>query len=113
MSKIAVAMSGGMDSTTVAWMLQQEGHEIVGITMKLFPNPIPGTKETFIEDAQAICQKLNIEHHVVDLSETFEEQIITPFIKAYLQGLTPSPCMMCNPILKFGTLFEIAGGNPR
>lgn len=108
MSKIAVAMSGGMDSTTVAWMLQQEGHEIVGITMKLFPNPIPGTKETFIEDAQAICQKLNIEHHVVDLSEMFEEQIITPFIKAYLHGLTPSPCMMCNPILKFGTLFEIA-----
>lgn len=106
--RIAVAMSGGMDSSTVAWMLHKAGFEVVGLTMRLFPNPNPETIEPHIRDAQKVCQKLNIEHQVIDLSQTFEKQVITPFITAYLHGLTPSPCMLCNPVLKFGALFEAA-----
>lgn len=111
--KIAVAMSGGVDSTVAAYLLQQQGHEIFGITMKHFDDKKQGFAENegiefAISNAKRICKKLNIEHHVVDVTREFEETIIKNFLSEYENGRTPNPCVLCNPIIKFGKLIDEA-----
>jgi tRNA-specific 2-thiouridylase len=101
--RIAVAMSGGMDSTAAALLLKKQGHEIVGLHMLLHSN----SEITWIS-AQEVAEELGIPIYLVDLSRDFTEQVISPFVEQYTKGLTPSPCPICNRTIKMGLLFEHA-----
>lgn len=102
-NKVVVAMSGGIDSSVVAYLLKEKGYDIVGATMKLID-----TEESnqSIEDAKEICNSLGIKHYVFDLQKEFKEQIINYFINSYKEGKTPNPCVMCNKYFKFGLFYE-------
>jgi len=102
--KIAVAMSGGVDSSVVAALLQKQGYDVFGVTMQVWQN----TQDLAISDAQLIAKRLNIPHHVVDLRKVFEKEIITYFTNEYLLGRTPNPCVTCNHHIKFGALLDWA-----
>ena len=113
---IAVAMSGGVDSSVAAWLLRQQGEQAVGVTMRLFvPEDLaPGQREQChiledLQDARTVAGQLGIPHHTLDLSGLFREQVMEPFVQAYEQGRTPNPCVTCNRTIKFGALLEVAG----
>lgn len=111
--KIAVAMSGGIDSSITAIMLKEQGHEIIGITARMINTSTksnayrPGNEqavEKSITDAKLIATKYNFEHYVVDLESDFDKLVIEPFCNEYLKGRTPSPCIRCNATMKFSKL---------
>lgn len=106
--KIAVAMSGGVDSSVTAALLHQQGHEVIGITMRLFSSCLTGTGSA-AHDAGVVAEHLGIPHHVVDFEPEFRELIIDDFIREYGCGQTPNPCVRCNRFIKFGLLLEKAG----
>ncbi len=114
--KIAVGLSGGVDSSVAAVLLQEAGHHVVGITMKHMPPDTPvltdkpccfggDTKANYAHIAQ-LCNQLGIEHHLIDLSEAYEKAVLTYFKETYKQGKTPNPCIQCNRYLKFGLLVD-------
>lgn len=103
--KIAVAMSGGVDSSVAAALLLQQGLEIFGITMHHWDAP---AGYPAAEDAASVCASLGIPHYVVDLRKSFREQIIQYFINEYLDARTPNPCVRCNRLIKWGVLQEHA-----
>lgn len=113
--KIAVAMSGGVDSSTAAALLKEQGHEVIGITLVLTNEnrPVPdwsGEAASAIDDARRVCDILGISHHTADLREEFSAKVIRPFLRQYGAGLTPNPCIFCNRHIKFGQLRNIAAG---
>lgn len=116
--KIAVAMSGGVDSSVVAALLAQEyGKEnVFGITMRLFcyNKKNLGSKSCCslmaINDAKLVCKKLGIKHYVLDFEKEFEREVIDNFVSEYLRGRTPNPCIRCNSIIKFDYLLKKAKG---
>ncbi len=99
--RILVGISGGIDSTATCLMLQQQGFEVVGMTMLTTP-------QADARDAIDVACKLSIEHHVVDVRQEFHDTIIDYFIREYLQGRTPNPCARCNPLFKERLLCEWA-----
>ncbi len=101
-ARVAVAMSGGVDSTVCALMYKRLGYEVIGLTMHLH-----GSVET---DAVSVAKKIGIEHHVLDMKDIFNNEVIKPFVRAYVSGRTPNPCAICNPRIKFGVLLESALG---
>jgi len=101
--KVLVAMSGGIDSSVCAHLVQEMGYEASGITMQLW-----GEDETNSVDAKMIADRLLMNHETVVLKEEFRECVVNRFISDYTEGLTPNPCVECNRTLKFGKLFEIA-----
>ena len=112
--RVLVAMSGGVDSSVAAWLLQREGYECVGATMRLAANEDdrPGERTCCsvddVADAREACWRLGIRHHVFDYTRQFDRYVIEPFVDAYERGLTPNPCVACNRRLKFGALLERA-----
>ena len=104
MERVLLGMSGGVDSSTAAYLLQKDGYEVVGITMSL----INKENDTSIEDAKKVCEKLGIEHHVLNLKDEFKNEIINKFIDSYLNAKTPNPCIDCNKFFKFGYLWNKA-----
>ena len=113
--KILLAMSGGVDSSVAAFLLQQAGYEVIGITLKMWSYEKTYSGKTgiqsdsdFIKDAKHVATQLNIEHHVVDIQDAFADSIIQNFVDEYFAGRTPNPCVQCNPTMKFGTLFHYA-----
>jgi tRNA-specific 2-thiouridylase len=117
--KVAVGLSGGVDSSVSAALLQEKGYDVFGITMEIFDESLPiqeaekhacyGPKER--EDsaaAEAVCNKLGISFHVLDLRSEYRSHVIAHFKKEYLEGKTPNPCVICNRELKFGFLLEKA-----
>jgi tRNA-uridine 2-sulfurtransferase len=111
---VVVAMSGGVDSSTVAAMMKNEGYKVIGITLKLYND----TKETSkskqccagqdIMDAKRVAEKLKIEHKILYYQSKFKEGVIDNFIDSYLNGETPIPCVQCNQTVKFTDLFKEA-----
>lgn len=98
---IAVAMSGGVDSSVTAYILKKQGYKVFGITMI--------TCEAGIDaDAKKVCDDLGIEHYVLDLTKSFDEKVIKYFINEYEYGRTPNPCMVCNKYIKMGALIDFA-----
>ena len=105
-------MSGGVDSSTVAGMMKQEGYKVIGVTLKLYDD----SKQTAhskqccagqdIMDAKRVAQKLNIEHKIFYYQNKFKEGVINNFVESYLKGETPIPCVQCNKTVKFNDLFE-------
>ncbi len=108
MTKVLIAMSGGVDSSVVALLMKNKDYDCQGILMKLFDGedtPACCTKKD-IEDAQSVADKLNIPFTVVNMSEGFKENVIDRFIFAYENGMTPNPCIDCNRHMKFERLFD-------
>ncbi len=113
---MAVAMSGGVDSSVAAAMLVQEGHEVVGLTMDVWPSAPPGSArsksaccgEGAIGDARAVAARLGIRHYVLNLREEFERHVIDYFCDEYVRGRTPNPCVACNRYVKFTALLARA-----
>jgi len=113
--KVLLAMSGGVDSSVAAFLLQQEGYEVIGITLKMWSyektykcKTENNTDTHFIDAAQCLAVKLNIEHHIVDIQDIFAQTVIQNFVDEYFAGRTPNPCVLCNPTMKFGTLLHYA-----
>ena len=102
--KVLLGMSGGVDSSVAAYLLKEEGYDVVGVNMKLWDRP----DEKDARDAVAVCEKLDIPFHVVDLQEEFKGKVIENFVKEYEAGHTPNPCVFCNKNIKFGDLFDKA-----
>ena len=118
---IAVAMSGGVDSSTVAAMLRAEGHNVVGLTMQLWnqrrlaghegmPESVQGRCCSIddVYDARRVAEKLAIPYYVVNQEQRFENDVVRPFVQEYLSGRTPIPCSLCNNHLKFDQLLITA-----
>ena len=100
--KVAVAMSGGVDSSLTAALLLERGFEVFGVTMLLDDD------DKNIFDAQKVCEHLGIIHHVADFRKIFRAQVEDYFVAEYLRGRTPNPCVRCNREIKFGALFNFA-----
>ena len=100
--KIAVAMSGGVDSSVTAALLKKEGHEVIGLTMLVM------SAEEAANAAREVAQTLGISHHAFDFRDVFTKQIISDFCRQYSLGKTPNPCVHCNRLIKFGVLLEKA-----
>lgn len=115
-SAAMVAMSGGVDSAVAALLMQQQGFAVTGVTMKLFcdGDPIPtcngeGADDTpDIRDARAVAAALGLPHLVCHLEHTFCQSVVDDFVRAYLDGETPNPCVRCNKTIKFGALVDFA-----
>ena len=105
MKKIAVGLSGGVDSCTAAYLLREQGYEVMGITLRLKQGSLA---DADIDDARRIAEALGIELEVLDLREFFKEKIIEPFVGEYLAARTPNPCIECNGIIKFGAMLDYA-----
>src|SRR5437588_11191304 len=118
---IAVAMSGGVDSSTVAAMLRAEGHNVIGLTMQLWnqrrlagrdgmPESVQGRCCSLddVYDARRVAQQIGIPYYVVNHEESFERDVVRPFVEEYLSGRTPVPCSLCNNHLKFEELHTVA-----
>jgi len=105
--KVAVAMSGGVDSSVSAALLKEKGHQVIGVTMLVRPESEAGSSD-FINDARRVAEALDIPHHVVDLRDIFHQQVITPFCQEYRTGKTPNPCVRCNRYIKFDALYRQA-----
>ena len=103
MTKVAVALSGGIDSAVTAALLLEKGYEVIGITGKM---TCAEDSEQVVLNAKKVADKLNIEHMVIDVSKEFDEKIISYFKNSYKNGETPNPCIMCNKYIKWGTLFD-------
>ena len=111
-TKVVVAMSGGVDSSTVAGMMKKEGYNVVGITLKLYDDTKQITKSKQccagqdIIDAKRVANKLNIDHKILYYQSKFKQGVIDNFVESYLSGETPIPCVQCNQTVKFKDLFE-------
>lgn len=103
---VAVLMSGGVDSSVTAYLLKEQGWDVLGITMKIPVSCNTKKRGCCGADAAFVCGELNIHHYFVDVTEAFEELIIKQFRKSYSRGETPNPCVDCNTILKFSLLWD-------
>lgn len=104
--KVAVGLSGGIDSSVAAYLLKEKGYEVIGFTLKFYPQENRCCDLESLYQAQRLCHKLDIPHYVLDAASLFRKEIIGYFVSSYLGGLTPNPCAYCNRLIKFGFFFE-------
>ncbi len=112
--KIVVAMSGGVDSSVVAGLMHEAGHEVIGITLQLYDSGAASGRKGAccagqdIHDAKRVADRLDIAHYVIDAEARFRSSVISAFADSYADGQTPVPCIACNQSIKFGDLLEMA-----
>ncbi len=112
--RIVCGMSGGVDSSATAALLLEQGYEVIGITLKLWPQDCVNRAEDkccgpqAVADARAVCNKLDIPYYLIDEATEFQKHVIQYFADEYKAGRTPNPCVMCNQNLKFGRLIDRA-----
>ena len=116
MKRVAVAMSGGVDSSVTAGLLKQQGYDVIGITLRLWEEDPACTIDNVhaccslssVDDAKAVASVLGIPHYTLDFRDIFRRDVIDYFVDAYVHGRTPNPCIACNKFIKFGLLWEKA-----
>jgi tRNA-uridine 2-sulfurtransferase len=114
--KVVAAMSGGVDSAVAAYLMKQQGFEVIGVTLRLAPDNIGGNSQRTgrccsiddMTDARQVCDRIGIPFYAVDAQAKFKETVFDPFVNAYQNGITPIPCLACNHTVKFGDLFNTA-----
>jgi len=115
-NKVVIGMSGGVDSAVAAYVLKEQGYDVIGITMKLWEEDESNYAEDYggccslssVEDARLVAEKLGIPFYVINYKEDFMTSVVDNFIDEYLNGRTPSPCIRCNKYIKFDALLETA-----
>src|SRR5471032_2895821 len=113
-TRVLLGMSGGVDSSVAAYLLKEQGYDVIGVTMKVWPQDCVSRAEDkccgpqAVADARGVAHALSIPHYVVDEAAEFERVVIDYFSSEYRQGRTPNPCVMCNEKLKFGRLQQKA-----
>ena len=115
-NRVVVAMSGGVDSSVAALLLQREGWDVVGVTMKLYSldeSELPADHQGCctlddVEDARSVCRRIGIPHYVLNMEREFREQVMDYFVAEYQRGRTPHPCIACNDKIKFSQLLARA-----
>lgn len=108
--KVMIGMSGGIDSSVTAYLLQKEGYEVEGIYLKLH-NRTDGYHESNLSFIDDVAKFLNIKYHILDLTQEFKEEVYDYFVNSYLEGTTPNPCVKCNRNIKFGAMLDFAKKN--
>jgi tRNA-specific 2-thiouridylase len=113
MARVVVGMSGGVDSSVTAALLKAEGHDVIGVTLNVWPD-LPNMPDTqredaccalgAVEDARRVADRLEIPYYVLNFREVFEETVIKDFVRTYANGMTPNPCIRCNQFIKFDAL---------
>ncbi len=111
--RVVVAMSGGVDSSAAAALLKEQGHEVIGITLRVWSYESTAQcgsccSPDDIDDARAVAEKLGIPFYVANVEELFKDRVVSPFVQNYLNGKTPIPCVACNQDVKFGFLLKRA-----
>src|ERR1051326_3091956 len=117
MARVIVGMSGGVDSSVTAALLKQAGHDVIGVTLNVWPD-LPNMPDMqredaccalgAVEDARRVADALDIPYYVLNFREVFEEKVIKDFVKTYASGRTPNPCIRCNQFIKFDALLSKA-----
>lgn len=113
-NRVVVGMSGGVDSSVAAYILKQQGYEVIGVTMQIWPSDDPDVVEreggccslTAVEDARRVANHLGILFYVMNFQQVFDEKVISYFVDEYIKGRTPNPCIMCNRYIKFEELLR-------
>src|SRR3954469_21212353 len=119
--RVIVGMSGGVDSSVTAGLLVEEGYDVVGITLNLWPEDDGAPKDAredaccalgAVEDARRVADRLGIKYYVMNFRDTFEEKVVKDFIGEYQRGRTPNPCVRCNQFIKLDALLARAPKYP-
>ena len=110
---VIAAMSGGVDSSVAAALLREQGYNVIGITLNVWPNEETKCAKTCcsitdVQDARMVCAKIHIPHYVLNMRDLFRQKVIDYFIHEYMKGRTPNPCIACNAYVKFEALFDRA-----